>query len=98
MQQRHVRVREYAAAYGVSTATVYGMVAAGKLPHVRLGTGRGTIRIPIDAAEREGDDAAVRQKEPAPPLREPRPRLPPLSHVKVQARKPRPGVGTDKCG
>lgn len=46
---RWVSVREYAVAFGVSPATVYGMVAARKLPHVRLGAGRGTIRIPADA-------------------------------------------------
>src|SRR6185312_626046 len=33
---KYVSVRQYAAAYGVSIATVYGMCAAGKLSHVRL--------------------------------------------------------------
>jgi excisionase family DNA binding protein len=53
-----MKVREYAAAYGVSMQTVYAMCAANKLPHVRLGTGRGTIRIPEDAVmpgERNGE-------------------------------------------
>jgi excisionase family DNA binding protein len=53
VQKRYVSVREYAAAYGVSSATVYAMCAQGKLPHVRLGTGRGVIRIAKDAAERD---------------------------------------------
>ena len=49
MQRKYLNVRDYAAAYGVSPATVYAMCTAGKLPHVRLGTGRGTIRISEDA-------------------------------------------------
>lgn len=49
MPNKFLNVRDYAAAYGVSPATVYAMCSAGKLPHVRLGIGRGTIRISEDA-------------------------------------------------
>ena len=35
----------------VSQSTVYGLVAAGKLRHVRVGLRRGVIRIPDDAIE-----------------------------------------------
>lgn len=48
MKKRYLSVREYAAFFGVSIATVYGMCTQGLLPHVRLGVGRGTIRIPVD--------------------------------------------------
>ncbi len=43
----NLTVKEYATLFGVSAATVYAMCASGKLPHVRLGVGRGTIRIPL---------------------------------------------------
>ncbi len=38
-------VRESAARLGCSEALVYLLCAERRLPHVRLGTGRGTIRI-----------------------------------------------------
>ena len=40
-----MRVKEAAARLEVSPATVYGLIAAGKLRCVRIGIGRGTIRI-----------------------------------------------------
>jgi excisionase family DNA binding protein len=40
-----VRVKEAAARLEASPATVYGLIAAGKLRCVRIGIGRGTIRI-----------------------------------------------------
>jgi excisionase family DNA binding protein len=40
-----MRVREAAAKLEVSPATVYALVAAGKLRHIRVGLGRGAIRI-----------------------------------------------------
>ncbi len=46
--KKYLSVREYAETFGVSVATVYAMCATGKLAHARLGTGRGTIRIPIE--------------------------------------------------
>lgn len=49
--KKYLSVREYAVEYGVSPATVYAMCAQKKLAHVRLGVGRGTIRIPADQAD-----------------------------------------------
>jgi excisionase family DNA binding protein len=43
-----VRVKEAAARLDVSPATVYGLVAAGKLRCHRVGLGRGCIRISED--------------------------------------------------
>lgn len=68
MQKRHLSVREYATAYGVSMNTVYAMCAAGRLAHIRLGMGRGTIRILEDAVPECGDedgrtDAPVRTED-----------------------------------
>lgn len=68
MQKQYLSVREYAATFGVSIATVYAMCATGKLAHVRLGTGRGTIRIPEDAAVPQGSEAG-RPEPPTAPAR-----------------------------
>ena len=69
MNKRYVSVRDYAAAYGVSVATVYAMCAGGKLPHVRLGAGRGTIRIPDDAVMRDEASEPERPEVPAAPAK-----------------------------
>lgn len=42
---RFYSVRQVALILGVSTATVYRLAAARKLPHSRVGCGRGTIRF-----------------------------------------------------
>jgi excisionase family DNA binding protein len=68
VNKRYVSVRDYAAAYGVSVATVYAMCATGKLPHVRLGTGRGTIRIPEDAVTQDKGSVPGRPEPPAAPV------------------------------
>lgn len=47
---------------GVSRSLVYALVAAGTLPAVRIGTGRGTIRI--DQAEVEKYLAAAKIEPP----------------------------------
>lgn len=47
-----LRVRDVATMLCVAESTVYGMCAAGKLAHIRLGCGRGTIRIPQDAIKK----------------------------------------------
>jgi excisionase family DNA binding protein len=44
-------VRESAHRFGCSEALVYLLCSERRLPHVRLGTGRGTIRIPEDELE-----------------------------------------------
>ncbi len=41
-------VREAARRLEVSTATVYSLCAERKLTHLRVGTGRGTIRILVE--------------------------------------------------
>ena len=43
-----MKVREAAQRLEVSTSIVYGLCAQGRLPHVRVGLGRGTIRISED--------------------------------------------------
>jgi excisionase family DNA binding protein len=62
VQKRHLSVREYAAAYGVSPQTIYAMCAANKLAHVRLGTGRGTIRIAEDAVVQMGNASTTTKR------------------------------------
>ncbi len=47
-----ITVKQAATMLTVSPSLVYALVASGTLPAVRLGTGRGTIRL---------DDEAVRQ-------------------------------------
>jgi excisionase family DNA binding protein len=42
-------VKQVAAILQVSAATVYQLCAARKLPHVRVGVGRGAIRVDEDA-------------------------------------------------
>ncbi len=51
MTKKYMSVREYAARHMVCAATVYAMCAQGTLPHVRLGVGRGTIRIPVEETD-----------------------------------------------
>ncbi|MFK0189803.1 helix-turn-helix domain-containing protein [Kitasatospora sp. NPDC090308] len=41
-----LRVKDVARALGISNETAYREVASGRLPSYRVGTGRGTIRIP----------------------------------------------------
>ena len=47
----NLTVRDAAERIGVSIGTIYHLCAAGRLPHMRIGTGRGVIRIPVDALE-----------------------------------------------
>ena len=61
MTKKYMSVREYAARHMVCAATVYAMCAQGTLPHVRLGVGRGTIRIPVDAV---GSDPGTETRQP----------------------------------
>ncbi|HKB04962.1 MAG TPA: helix-turn-helix domain-containing protein [Gemmataceae bacterium] len=37
---------------GVSPSTVYSLVGAGRLDHIRIGLGRGTIRILKESVDR----------------------------------------------
>ena len=72
--KKYLSVREYAVEYGISPATVYAMCAQKKLAHVRLGVGRGTIRIPTTGADdRTGE-----------PGRSAQPTAPKTKRVKLQ--------------
>ena len=51
MDNRYSTVRQVAAALGVSRSIVYQLVSNGVLPSVRVGVGRGTIRILQSAAD-----------------------------------------------
>ncbi|MBI1213772.1 MAG: helix-turn-helix domain-containing protein [Alphaproteobacteria bacterium] len=44
-------VKQAAEALGVSTGLIYAMVSARKIDHIRVGLGRGIIRIPEEAIE-----------------------------------------------
>jgi excisionase family DNA binding protein len=44
-------VKQLAARWGVSRSAVYALVAAGEIPHVRVGLGRGTIRVAQEDAD-----------------------------------------------
>ena len=54
-----MKVAEVADRYGVSTSTVYREIKAGRLTAFRIGTGRGTVRVP-EAALADFDSAAIR--------------------------------------
>lgn len=64
------RVSEVAAALDVHPSTVYREVEAGRLRALRIGHGRGAIRIPVDAFEeykRKRTDAARNLNRGEPP-------------------------------
>jgi excisionase family DNA binding protein len=42
-------VRQAAEQLGVSQSLVYGLISSRQLRHCRIGNGRGTLRIPVDA-------------------------------------------------
>ena len=77
---RYLMVKEAAVRVGVSEATVYNLCRAKKLRHLRLGTGRGTIRIPEDALEALILGVTVPSSEgPAPSLEEEDPQARPAA-------------------
>ena len=49
MKQRHLKVRQVADELGVAPTTVYAMCHRRQLLHTRVGSGRGTIRIPAES-------------------------------------------------
>lgn len=56
MQGQHgshqmLRVKEVAARLDVHVSTVYRLVDSGQLRSARIGTGKGTVRIPKDSLE-----------------------------------------------
>jgi excisionase family DNA binding protein len=75
-------VKQAAERLGVSRTLVYSFVATRRLRHIRLGLGRGVIRIPPDALEEFERECLVEASEPAatPPAPTPRVRL---KHLKL---------------
>jgi excisionase family DNA binding protein len=65
-------VREAARRLEVSIATVYGLCGQGRLPHARVGLGRGVIRISEDDLK-----SFLESCRPEPPTR------PALKHIKL---------------
>src|SRR5262245_5405287 len=61
-------VRQVAERLQVSVGIIYCLCAQSRLPHVRIGVGRGTIRIDEQALEAFIQGATVQPKEPAAPL------------------------------
>jgi excisionase family DNA binding protein len=58
--KRHFRVAEVAARFGIDETTVYRQIKAGRLKAIRIGTGRGTVRVPAEAlAEYEASITAA---------------------------------------
>ena len=72
-------IKQAAERLNVCQATVYDLCTRRKLAHVRIGSGRGTIRI--DEAELEAfvREATVQPDEPAAPQAPPRA----LKHLKL---------------
>lgn len=60
----HFDVREVAVALGVSVQTVYLLCAKKRLRHIRVGVGRGTIRVPADALQEYINGATVGPGQP----------------------------------
>lgn len=52
------KVAEIAKRYGVSASTIYREIKAGRLAAFRIGTGRGTVRVPEEALA-DFDSAAL---------------------------------------
>jgi excisionase family DNA binding protein len=74
-----LRIRDVAEILNVSAATVYQLCACGKLSHVRVGTGRGAIRIREEDLDAFIAAATVRPEE----LAAPRPPAIKLKHLKI---------------
>jgi excisionase family DNA binding protein len=72
-------VRDVAAILHVSAATVYALCAQRKLAHIRVGAGRGTIRIRQEDLDAFIAGATVQPGEPTAP----RPPPAALKHIKL---------------
>lgn len=58
--RRYFRVAEVAARFDVDSTTIYRQIKAGRLKALRIGTGRGAVRIPAVAlAEYEASIGAA---------------------------------------
>ncbi len=74
-------VKQTAEILGVSTGLIYAMVSARKIDHVRVGLGRGIIRIPEEAIEEYRKRNSVLAEDAR---RTEMPIMPPvLKHLKV---------------
>jgi excisionase family DNA binding protein len=66
-EERHHTVQEVARFLNVSPQTVYHLCHTRRLRHLRLGVGRGAVRIPASALDEFLTQATVRPHEPAAP-------------------------------
>lgn len=58
--QKYLRVADVAARFDVDETTIYRQIKAGRLKAIRIGQGRGTVRVPADSlAEYEASIAAA---------------------------------------
>ena len=80
-QQRLLTVREVAALLRLSEASVYLMATSGKLPSLRVGNGRGSIRFRAKDIDQFLDGSQTAQPRPR-PTRERHT----MKHLKVQGR------------
>lgn len=62
---QHYRVKAVADMYDVSVSTIYRAIAAGDLDAVRIGTGKGAIRIPEHAIHAFNETCAIEPWEAA---------------------------------
>lgn len=51
MPEKYLTVKEIAERWGVSRSVVYKLVTGGVIPSIRVGVGRGTIRVTEKHAE-----------------------------------------------
>ena len=68
---RFLTVKQVSERLGVSLGCVYQLVAAGRVQHIRVGLGRGTIRIREDSVDAyiESVTLTERDKDEKPPRR-----------------------------
>ncbi len=57
--QRYFRVADVAARFDVDETTVYRQIKAGRLRAIRIGTGRGAVRISAEALAEYGADVTA---------------------------------------
>lgn len=67
MNPKYFSPKQLAARWGVSKSVVYSIIASGTIPHVRVGLGRGTIRVKEEDADaylarRKRDDEQAYQE------------------------------------
>ncbi len=65
--EKNFTVKEAAALLSISAQSVYKMCSQKKVRHLRLGIGRGTVRIPASALDDFIAQATVQPDEPAAP-------------------------------